>query len=93
MVKKITNKNGLKIPKAFNVALKKRAPLLKEYYDVIASMILVEVSKEYKKTESKKEFNLFDKYLFPKKEVSLFYKENNLDYKEDKKNTIQISLE
>ena len=85
MVKKITNKNGLKIPRAFNVALKKSEPLLKEYYDVIASMILVEVSKEYKKTESKKEFNLFDKYLFPKKEVSLFYKENNLNYKEDKK--------
>ena len=85
MVKKLTNKSGLKIPRAFNIALKKSEPLLKEYYDVIASMVLVEVSKEYKKTENEKEFNLFNKYLFPKKEVSLFYKENNLDYKEDKK--------
>ena len=85
MVKKLTNKSGLKIPRAFNIALKKSKPLLKEYYDVIASMVLVEVSKEYKQIQSKKKFNLFEKYFSPQKEISLFYKENNWDSKFDGK--------
>lgn len=67
MIKKLTNKSGLKIPRAFNIALKKSEPLLKEYYDVIASMILVEVSKEYKQIQNKNKFNLFEKYFSPKK--------------------------
>lgn len=85
MVKKLTNKSGLKIPRAFNIALKKSEPLLKEYYDVIASMVLVEVSKEYTQIQSKKKFNLFEKYFCPQKEISLFYKENNWDSKFDGK--------
>ena len=48
-------------------------------------MVLVEVSKEYKQIQSKKKFNLFEKYFSPQKEISLFYKENNWDSKFDGK--------